>query len=628
MEPDHKENRQKKIEKKHSKRTVHSEKKTVNKLNLSTLKCIYTNADSLSNKMTELKTLVKYEKPHIIAVTEVKPKNFKEILKADFILKDYEIHESNVLNRVGRGIIIYVHNSLQVNDVDILSDYEESLWIDMKLTKGDRLLLGCVYRSDSGLQSHNDMLLDAISKAASLPYSHLLIVGDFNYNYISWDYWTTQKSTNSNEYKFIERLRDLYLYQRVNKPTRYRAENRPSIIDLVITNEEQMVNDIKYCSPLGRSDHSVLIFDFSCYVEVENKTHLKYYYQKGDYQEMSKDLDLDWETLLPKENVNDQWTLFKDKLLIAQDKYIDHKLVSNHPTWKDKGKFPLDNEIWKEIHKKHRAWERAYTDKTESAKKAYNRQRNKVRKLTRRQQREHEKGIAKEAKSNPKPFWKYANSKTKSHTSVSPLVKSSVNGEEILTTTDKEKADILVDYFSSVLTQELDSIIPTLDSQTVNNPLSTIHVTSKQVLDKLLQLDCNKSAGPDLIHPRVLKELAPVIASPIAKIFNTSIQTHELPMDWRVAHITPVFKKGKRKLSCNYRPISLTSILCKILESIIREHIITHFKDNDLFSNKQFGFLSGRSTSLQLLNVIEIWMKILDEGGNIDCYIHGFRESV
>ena len=57
MEPDHKENRQKKIEKKHSKRTVHSEKKTVNKLNLSTLKCIYTNADSLSNKITELKTL-------------------------------------------------------------------------------------------------------------------------------------------------------------------------------------------------------------------------------------------------------------------------------------------------------------------------------------------------------------------------------------------------------------------------------------------------------------------------------------------------------------------------------------------------------------------------------------------
>ena len=170
----------------------------VNKFTFEKLKCIYTNADSLSNKMNELRSLVYLEKPHIIAITEVKPKNYKDITLTDFNLEGYEIHSVNVTKRQGRGIIIYAHNSLKVNDIELCVNYEESCWIELRLNKTDKMLLGCIYRSDSGTQENNLNLMKILQHAISLEYSLYLLVGDFNYNHISWENWTTTKSTSSN----------------------------------------------------------------------------------------------------------------------------------------------------------------------------------------------------------------------------------------------------------------------------------------------------------------------------------------------------------------------------------------------------------------------------------------------
>ena len=77
----------------------------------------------------------------------------------------------------------------------------------------------------------------------------------------------------------------------------------------------------------------------------------------------------------------------------------------------------------------------------------------------------------------------------------------------------------------------------------------------------------------------------------------------------------------------NYRPVSLTSIICKTLESLVRDHIIEHMKLNNLFSEKQFGFISGRSTTLQLLHVLNIWTDILDQGGEIEAIYCDFMKA-
>ena len=196
-----------------------------------------------------------------------------------------------------------------------------------------------------------------------------------------------------------------------------------------------------------------------------------------------------------------------------------------------------------------------------------------------------------------------------------------------LTTNDTEKAELLQKYFSSVFTRGPPEDIPTVTEHNAQSQLNCLTVSEKQVFDKLSKLDISKSAGPDDIQPRILRELANTLPVPLAKIFNFSLRTSTLPTDWKMGNITAIFKKGQRKLPSNYRPISLTSIVCKVLESLVRDAIIKHFKDNLLFSSNQFGFISGRSTTLQLLHVLETWSEILDRGGNIDCIYMDFMKA-
>ena len=87
----------------------------------------------------------------------------------------------------------------------------------------------------------------------------------------------------------------------------------------------------------------------------------------------------------------------------------------------------------------------------------------------------------------------------------------------------------------------------------------------------------------------------------------------------RKAQISAIFKKGNTSQAKNYRPVSLTSVICKTLERIIRDHLIDHIDKNKLFSDKQYGFIKGRSTTLQLLEVLDKWTEAIDDGLEVDC---------
>ena len=87
------------------------------------------------------------------------------------------------------------------------------------------------------------------------------------------------------------------------------------------------------------------------------------------------------------------------------------------------------------------------------------------------------------------------------------------------------------------------------------------------------------------------------------------------PEDWKIAHITAIFKKGKKTTPVNYRLVGLTSIICKLMESIIRDKLMEFIDERDLLSDDQHGFLCGHSCVTQLLEIVEIWSSMLDEGG-------------
>ena len=137
--------------------------------------------------------------------------------------------------------------------------------------------------------------------------------------------------------------------------------------------------------------------------------------------------------------------------------------------------------------------------------------------------------------------------------------------------------------------------------------MNNIEINEEKVKKKLLELNICKSPGPDSMHPRILYDLCEELAKPITIIFRNSIKTMEIPNEWRDGCITALFKKGNRKSTSNYRPVSLTCILCKVMEQFIRDHIEDHMKKNMFFSPKQFGFILGRSTMLELIHVLEKW---------------------
>ena len=196
-----------------------------------------------------------------------------------------------------------------------------------------------------------------------------------------------------------------------------------------------------------------------------------------------------------------------------------------------------------------------------------------------------------------------------------------------VTNSDEEKAQIFAEYFSSVFTQEPHGAIPVLENKKIRVKLTDLRIEETDIKKVIEKLKPNKSPGPDGIHPKFIRNIGDSIATPLGIIFNASLQQRKLPDPWKQAKVCSIFKKGNKRLASNYRPVSLTAIICKLMESIIRNHIISYMKNNKLFSDKQYGFISGRSTSLQLLTVLEEWTDALDHGLTVDCIYMDYRKA-
>ena len=357
---------------------------------------------------------------------------------------------------------------------------------------------------------------------------------------------------------------------------------------------------------------------------------IKTVYQKGDYEKLKNILSKhDWENLKQQSNdINKQWDVFKNIFLDAENQCVPRKLTYVNGKLSKKFSIPLDKKTLAKIKNKNKLWGRVRKQLAEDEEKIrYNRLRNQIRGLTRKSKKIMEKEIAKNAKSNPKAFWKYSQTKLKTRCGIPDLVVEDDEDEPKYTKNDQEKTETFLRNFSSVFTIEPTDEMPHFDKRLYTNELNDINITENTVIAKLNKLKTNKSPGPDKLHPRVLREVSDVIAKPLTIIFKNSIENKELPLEWKHANVSAIYKKGNKTHPLNYRPVSLTSIVCKILESIIRDHNIYHMKENKLFSNKQFGFIGGRSTTLQLIHVLDMWTEILDQGGTLDAIYCDFMKA-
>ena len=132
---------------------------------------------------------------------------------------------------------------------------------------------------------------------------------------------------------------------------------------------------------------------------------------------------------------------------------------------------------------------------------------------------------------------------------------------------DKKKANILQKQFVSVFSKEPSAEVPVLDKKTEVN-LPNINITKEMVWNETLKLNVNKSGGPVEMHPQILIELVDLVSKPLALLLNKTMDEGCIPQDWKLACISPIFKKGVRNKAENYRPTSLTSTVCKLMEPL------------------------------------------------------------
>ena len=194
-----------------------------------------------------------------------------------------------------------------------------------------------------------------------------------------------------------------------------------------------------------------------------------------------------------------------------------------------------------------------------------------------------------------------------------------------LVTNDTDKAELLNTQFVDNFSLERTDQVPYLKREYPTMP--DIHVTAEGVHKLLNGLKTTRAAVPDDIHPRVLKEIALPISPLLACIFQKSLDTGVLPSDWRIANIWPIHKKGDRSNANNYRPVSLTSITCKLLEHVISTNIMHHLDTYEILSNRQNAFRKKRSCTTQLCSVLDDWTKALDMGSQIDIFILDFAKA-
>lgn len=151
-------------------------------------------------------------------------------------------------------------------------------------------------------------------------------MGDFNLPNTDWESWNNKNDyIETQDYKFIQCIQDNFLYQHVNKPTRWWGTDTPHVLDLVLTNEKNMVSEMEYLSPLGKRDHCVLQFQYNYYYTMlKIGRRQKMCYDKGNYAEFNKEVaNIKWEEFLnPSDHIDKNWAKFYSKLMELEKRYI------------------------------------------------------------------------------------------------------------------------------------------------------------------------------------------------------------------------------------------------------------------------------------------------------------------
>ena len=434
-----------------------------------------------------------------------------------------------------------------------------------------------------------------------------VIFGDFNLPQIDWAAGTSRGASTV----VLDAVEEALMTQMVEFSTQVRG----NILDLVITNMPERVQEVREEGRLGKSDHVMIVTEISVGRQTsENQLPLPDW-RRADWGAMQQELeDQNWTRQVMSSNTESAWKLLKCKVEELVRKYVPvrRRRNQNRPVW-------MNQEILRAIRKKKRIWKKV---RNMADKKEFTEQEKITRNLIRNAKRKFEKKLASGNGGNSRPFFSYVKQRTKSRPSIGPLKHG---GSTI--TGNREMATLLNRCFGEVFTREDRANIPDPAAMDLGSVLDNIHISVAAVRRKIKGLRAESAAGPDGLGPRILKELQEGLAPVLAHVFRRSLAEGTVPADWKKANVTPIFKKGSKGDPGNYRPVSLTSVACKLMESILRDAVTDHLDRNRLIRRSQHGFTKGRSCATNLLEFLEKVTLAADEGMAMDVVFLDFAKA-
>ena len=233
-------------------------------------------------KIVELENRIQEDNPHVIMISEVKPKNFKRTLTPiEYNIEGYEMVHKNIEENRGRGMCTYVNSKLEYKEVKLKTNFNEYIAIGVKLNENECMLLVNIYRSGSSGDENSKELNNMLKEISNLKYQHTVIGGDVNYKDIDWQNNMCVASATSGDFLFLEAVRDAYLTQHIEVPTRGRGTDKPTTLDLLITNDDALVEDLIVGAPVVKSDHALISVNIVCDLEMKPIFKKRFMYDKA-----------------------------------------------------------------------------------------------------------------------------------------------------------------------------------------------------------------------------------------------------------------------------------------------------------------------------------------------------------
>ena len=578
------------------------------------------------HKLSEVAHFMKSKDISICSVSEVDIKNTNEYTESLYLIPQYSLlFPKSWENKKKARIITYykteLKNSIRIRE-DLMTDSQADIWIEIQLGKGNKLLVGMLYRewtSIDGKGSNTDQkerLLELMDKAeqAIQEKGEVVIMGDMNVNMGTSNENGGQRHLKEILNNFISSNN---MTQLVKEHTRRRIVSgklQSSTIDHVYTNMPDNISDLSQTNPAS-SDHSMIYFTRKTgYIGNSNQTQerrcFKLYIEELVNEELA---NMNWEPLFVEQDV--------DKAVEMLSKNINTVLNRHAPlkktTLKPKQKKVISEETVKEMKKRDSLLEEHKRLKTKESLQAWKSSKKRVVGYLKRDKRNTDTKDL----STPTKAWQYLNNhKGTKAIRGGPPTKLIIDGRE---TSNTEK---IVNHMNMYFINKIEINREKLERKKEGSTTKSIQmvppdtpgfdfreVSEGEVLKIITHMKKSKVCGEDNIPNKVLYDCRETILSPLTHIINLSIKQGYFPKAWKIGKTIPLHKKNSKLMAANYRPISLLSRLSLVCEKIIHEQISSYFVKNNLFHQNQHGYLKNRSCMTALLTVYDKWVRAVNE---------------